>query len=279
MTQPSILLAGCGDIAQRLALLLHHDFRLTGLRRQAHDLPAYITPLAADICDPAALQQAIGDQCFDYVVITLTPGERTETRYRQIYVDGTRNLLANLTGKPRLLFVSSTSVYAQDAGETVDEHSPALGNGFSGRCLLEAEALVRNSGFASTCIRFSGIYGPGRERLVRMVRELRVDPADAYQFSNRIHADDCARVLAFLIECWEDDISPSPVYVASDTQPVQSGYVWQWLGHILEVDDPLPDNNWQQLPPTGKRCDSKLLQSTGFQFLYPDFKSGYCLQR
>lgn len=274
-----MLLAGCGDIAQRLALLLHHDYRLTGLRRQPFDLPAHIAPLAADICNPPFLQQAVGSQHFDYVVITLTPGERTEARYRQIYVEGTRNLLANLNGTPRLLFVSSTSVYAQDAGETVDEQSPAIGSGFSGRCLLEAEALVQHSGFPSTCIRFSGIYGPGRERLVRMVRELRVDPADAHQFSNRIHADDCARVLAFLIERWEDGIPPLPVYVASDTQPVQSGHVWQWLGHIMEVANPLPDDDWQLRAPKGKRCISRQLQAAGFQFLYPDFKSGYCLQR
>jgi nucleoside-diphosphate-sugar epimerase len=273
---PSVLLVGCGDIAQRLALLLHQDFCLTGLRRRPETLPGYITPLAADICDKASVEQAIGTLSFDYVVITLTPGSRTEARYQQVYVEGIRNLLAALQGTPRVLFVSSTSVYAQDAGESVDESSPALGNGFSGRSLLEAEALVRNSTLSSTCIRFSGIYGPGRERLINKVRSLDVDIAEAAQYSNRIHADDCARVLAFLIERWEDNVAPSPVYVASDTQPVQSGQVWQWLSLKMQTPDPLPDASWrQQRPVTGKCCDSKQLQSQGFHFLYPDFIAGY----
>ena len=273
--RPAVLLAGCGDIAQRLALLLHQDYQLTGLRRHPENLPTYITPLAADLCHPASIEQAIGNQHFDYVVVTLTPGERTEARYKQIYVEGTQHLLASLQGRPRVLFVSSTSVYAQDQGERVDENSPAVGNGFSGKCLLEAESAINTSGLPATCVRFSGIYGPGRERLIRMVREQRVDSADAHHFSNRIHADDCARVLAFLIERWEDGTAPSPTYIASDTQPTQSGHVWQWLSDTMHVQRCFPDASWQQRQPAGKRCDSGQLQKQGFHFLYPDFMSGY----
>ncbi len=278
---PSVLLVGCGDIAQRLALLLNdplleNKWQLTGLRRHPESLPSAIEPLAADLCDSASVYKTLAGRSFDYVVITLTPGERTETRYQQVYVEGTRNLLAVLQGAPKLLFVSSTSVYAQDRGEIVDEASPAIGSGFSGRCLREAEELVAASGFASTNVRFSGIYGSGRGRLLRSVREGKVDWSSAAQWSNRIHADDCARVLAFLIECWQAGIAPSPCYVASDSASTQLGEVWQWLAKQMGIDNAVQEKQWRDQPASGKRCSNDLLQSQGFSFLYPDFKAGYC---
>ena len=273
---PSVLLVGCGDIAQRLALLLDSHYQLTGLRRHPESLPPAIAPLAADLCDSAALSAVLVGRSWDYVVVTLTPGERTEARYQQVYVEGTRNLLAALQGAPKLLFVSSTSVYAQDEGEIVDETSLAIGSGFSGRCLREAEELVAASAFTSTSVRFSGIYGPNRGRLLRSVREGKVDWSNAAQWSNRIHADDCARVLAFLIERWQAGIAPSPCYVASDSASTQLGEVWQWLAKQMGIDNAAQENRWRDQPASGKRCSNDLLQSQGFSFLYPDFKAGYC---
>lgn len=279
-SQPSVLLVGCGDIAQRLARLLESNYRLTGLRRRPESLPSAIEPLATDLCDSYSVTASLADRTFDYVVVTLTPGERTEARYRQVYVEGTRNLLAALQGAPRVLFVSSTSVYAQDDGEVVDETSPAVGSGFSGSCLREAEELVAASALASTHVRFSGIYGSGRGgnsrgRLLKSVREGTVDWASAAQWSNRIHADDCARVLAFLIERWQTaGIAPSPCYVASDSCPVQLGEIWQWIAHELGLDS-ATDESWRQQVASGKRCSNALLQGEGFSFLYPDFRAGY----
>ena len=267
---PSILLVGCGDIAQRLALLLENPllenkYQLMGLRRHPESLPPAIAPLAADLCDSASVSKALAGRTFDYVVVTLTPGERTEARYQQVYVEGTRNLLAALDGAPKLLFVSSTSVYGQDQGEVVDETSLAIGSGFSGRCLREAEELVAASGFASTSVRFSGIYGSGRGgdgrgRLLRSVREGKVDWNSAAQWSNRIHADDCARVLAFLIERWQAGIAPSPCYIASDNASTQLGEVWQWLANQMGIDNAVLEKQWRDQPASGKRCSNSLLQ-------------------
>ena len=270
------MLVGCGDIAQRLALLLEERYQLTGLRRRPELLPSIIAPLTADLCDSHSVNAALAGRSFDYVAVTLTPGERTEARYQQVYVEGTRNLLAALQGKPRLLFVSSTSVYAQDQGEVVDEISPAIGSGFSGRCLREAEDIVAASCFASTNVRFSGIYGPNRGRLLQSVRERKVDWSSAAQWSNRIHADDCARVLAFLITRWQAGSAPSPCYVATDNASTQLGDVWQWLASQMGLDNTVSEKHWHDQPVSGKRCSNALLQQEGFRFLYPDFRAGYC---
>lgn len=272
---PAVLLAGCGDIALRLSRQLDQRFSFAGLRRHPEVLPATIQPLAADVCDLQSVLIALRHRRFDYVVITLTPGERSAGRYQQVYVEGTRHLLQALEGAPKVLFVSSTSVYGQQCAEWVDEQSVAEGDGFSGRALLEAEHQVMASGRPATCIRFSGIYGPGRERLLRMVREGRVDPEAAGQFTNRIHADDAARVLAFLMSRWEEGVVPFPTYVASDTRPVQAGIVWQWLAQQMGVSAPQLPVHWESCEITGKRCNSQRLQSEGFVFQYPDFSMGY----
>jgi len=103
-----------------------------------------------------------------------------------------------------------------------------------------------------------------------------VDWSGAAQWSNRIHADDCARVLAFLIERWQQGVLPSPCYVATDNAPTQLGDVWQWLGQQMKVDNVVPEKQWRDQPASGKRCSNQLLQSEGFSFLYPDFQAGYC---
>ena len=100
----------------------------------------------------------------------------TEEAYRLAYVDGVRNLLAApaLQRSPprRFFFVSSTAVYAQDDGEWIDESSPAGPTHFRARLLLAGESLVRESASAATATRccVSGIYGPGRTRLIERVR-------------------------------------------------------------------------------------------------------------
>lgn len=273
----SVLLVGCGDVAQRLAALLRQDFVFTGLRRQTNDLPAFIAPLSVDIGDACAVQAALAQKTFDYVVITLTPGERNEARYRQVYVDGVQHLLAALVGNPRLLFVSSTSVYAQDAGEVVNERSEAQGKSFSGRCLLEAEQQVSNSRFDATSVRFAGIYGAGRSgRLLERVRAGQVEWTQAAQWTNRIHVEDCARVLAHLIRRWQNGLPPAPVYIASDDCPVQAGDVWQWLAAQMGCADPLMQHShWRDATARGKRCSNALLRQTGFSLLYPKFTMGY----
>jgi hypothetical protein len=51
--------------------------------------------------------------------------------------------------------------------------------------------------------------------------------------------------------------------------------VWRWLAIQQGVPDPLAKVDQQRAEATGKQCSSALLQQTGFQFLYPDFRVGY----
>lgn len=260
-----LLIAGCGDLGIRLAArLAPESWVVHGLRRRVDSLPPAIRPIAADLLDPATLARAAAS--WDAVIYQATPGARSPEAYRAAYLTGLEHLLAVVEAR-RLIFVSSTAVYGQDDGEWVDENSPVQPQGFSGQLLLEAEQLAQAHG--GTVVRFSGIYGPGREYLIRTLKagqaRCRRDPP---QWTNRIHAEDCAAALAHLLDL---DLAQS-VYCASDQQPAPRCEVLGWLADQLGLPGPRPDD---EARGQGKRVANSRLTSSGFAFQYPDYQTGY----
>lgn len=259
-----LLVAGCGDLGGRLPARLS-GWRIHGLRRNPARLAPRILPIMADLDDAGSLKAVAGT--WDAVVYTATPAERTPAAYRKAYVDGLNNLLSQVR-TPRLLFVSSTAVYGQDAGEWVDEESVTRPRGFNGEILLEAETVAREAG--GTVVRFSGIYGPGREYLISQALSgavaCRRDPP---VWTNRIHTEDCAAALAHLVELAE----PERLYCASDAAPAPRWNVLTWLASMLDVAGPVEvaDDGRGQ----GRRVCAERLFNTGFELQYPDFRAGY----
>ena len=163
---PTLLIAGCGDVGNRLAESpILAEWTRYGLRRDASRLSVAALPVPADL-QQSARPAAWPTGAIDYLVYCVAAGQSDEAGYRAAYVDGLQRVLdwlAQSGQRPRrLLFVSSTSVYGQQQGEWVDETSPALAEGFSGRILREAEQLALGSGIPASVVRLSGIYGPGR---------------------------------------------------------------------------------------------------------------------
>lgn len=258
-----LLIAGCGDLGNRLAGRLT-GWQAHGLRRNVSRLAAGIVPVRADLSDPSTLDPVAGD--WDAVIYTATPGERTPEGYRQAYVSGMRALLERVRAG-RLIMVSSTAVYGQDDGSRVDEDAPTEPQRFNGEILLEAEHVAADAG--GTVVRLSGIYGPGREYLIRSLRsgpvECRREPPI---WTNRIHSEDCAAALAHLLEIER----PEALYLASDACPAPRWEVLRWLAERLGAPGPIeaPDDAGQ-----GKRIDATRLFESGFALQYPDYRAGY----
>ncbi len=260
-----LLIAGCGDLGERLARRLDpKHWQVHGLRRNPSCLPAGIVPIGADLLAPDSLQSVRGD--WDGIIYQATPAGRTAEAYEATYIKGLSNLL-DQTHTARLIFVSSTGVYGQDDGAWVDEDAETRPSSFSGRILCAAEQIAHDHG--GLVVRFSGIYGPGREYLIRSVQSGRARCRETPpQWTNRIHAEDCAAVLAHLLTL----PSPAPVYCASDDRPVPRCEVLDWLATQLGVAPPQRDPT---LSGQGKRVANQRLVSSGFSFQYPDYLSGY----
>jgi len=113
--------------------------------------------------------------------------------------DRVRSFLARLSAMPvALVYLSTTAVYGDTGGATVDETSPAAPASGRGRRRLDAEHAVLDFGVATgvpvRVLRVPGIYGPGRLPLERIRQGAPVVRAQDAGPGNRIHVDDLAAV-------------------------------------------------------------------------------------
>lgn len=229
--------------------------------------------LAGDVTRPETLTQLaqIAPQILVYCVAA---SEQTDDSYRAHYVDGLRNILAALkpaTSLQHVFFVSSTRVYGQASEALLDETTLAQPSDFGGRRLLEAEQLLEALPCGHTALRLSGIYGPGRRYLLNMAADLSRWPQQNV-WTNRIHRDDAAAFIAWLVRQVANGGVIANCYIVTDSQPVPQHEVLQWLaartGCTVDPASVLP-------PSGGKRLSNAGMLATGFQLRYPDYRAGY----
>ncbi len=267
-----VFIAGAGYVGSVAARLLREAGHAADIGRRKASVEA--GSHAMDVLRPATYPAALAEA--ECVVYCVSADAFTEETYRDAYVHGLANVIAAAAkGRThRLVFVSSTGVFGQDDGSVVDETSPATPKGFSGRALLEGEALLAGAPFEATAIRFSGIYGPGRDRLIRMVRSgSPVSAKSRAAVTNRIHRDDCARAIVHLVA----RPSVQPLYLGSDEAPTPMGEILDWIAARLGLPSPpLGEDNAQVLQRGGnKRISSARLRGEGFRFLYPTYREGF----
>lgn len=223
--RPVLLIVGCGDIGLRVLRLVRGRFRVLALTSTAARIPllraAGAMPLLGDLDDAASLGRlaALADS-----VLHLAPPPAHgvgDTR--------TRNLLRALARGARvrrLVYASTSGVYGDVGGATIDETRALYPATERAIRRVDAEARVRHYGRAlGVCVsvlRVPGIYaldragGDPRERLRRGVPLL--DDADDV-FTNHIHADDLARACAAAL--WRG--APQRVYHVCDSSQTKMG--------------------------------------------------------
>jgi len=268
---PRILIAGCGYVGEATADLLHEQgWKVEGWTasvESAGQLAAKPYAVrAVDITNPAAVS-AVREE-FDVVIQCASSGGGDAEEYRRIYLDGARNLL-HAFPSARLLFTSSTSVYAQQHGDIVDETSPANPAHEKGQILREAEELVlSHNGMVA---RLGGIYGPGRSFLLRkfLAGEAVLDNADD-RFINQAHRDDIAAALFLLAERRAG--LERHIYNVVDDQPILARDAYQWLSAHLQRS--LPTGKvaaGRKRGDSNKRVSNKKLRALGWEPRYPNF--------
>ena len=267
-----ILLAGCGDLGERVAQCLRkRGDEVWALRRQPTTRDGHgIHWLRGDLTDPASLRELPAG--ITRLVYLPAPETRDKAAYRAIFVDGLRHLLDALDGRKlaQVVFVSSSAVYGEHDGDWVDEATPAEPLGFNGTVLLEAEQWLAEQSLPSTVLRLAGLYGPGRLQLIERLRarQLRV-PRETPHWANRIHVDDAATAIAHLLQLE----SPLPLYLGVDDTPMPLDELYDFLAAL--IDAPLPAEG---APPAGvgsKRLRNARLRDSGWTPQWPDAREGY----
>jgi nucleoside-diphosphate-sugar epimerase len=272
-----ILIVGCGSIGLQLANTLsangHH---VTGLKRHPPNLVTDdVNYFTADITVSNHLNDLLID--FEIVYFIVSPDNRNEESYRDIYETGLDNLLSKLSyssSPARWIFVSSTSVYGQTQGEWVDELSNSQPANITSQLIRQAEQKLMALSTQNIIVRFSGIYGPGREYLLRLASQSPEIQQDPPYFTNRIHQQDCVSVLAFLCECHLAGVELEQCYIASDDDPAPMWEVISWLASQMNCQPP-GIKTTDDKPDLNKRCNNQRLKALGYTFKYPTYKTGY----
>lgn len=266
-----VLIAGCGDLGSGVAAeLVKSGHEVTGIRRTKAQFPEGVVGMTGDLL--SMTDDNLPD--VDVVFLIMTPNGRDEDAYRAAYFDTAQVLIRRykaMVKPPQVFFVSSTSVYGQHQGEWVDETTPAIPSSATATVLLETEQALA-AVLPSVTVRCSGIYGPGRFRLLETV--LSEKDWEANSWTNRIHRDDVVSALVTLANiAFEGKDLPKQVIVTDQT-PVSMWEVKLWLATCLGARVAVKESN-QFVPVSGKRIQGQYLLSQGWVPRYPSYVAGY----
>lgn len=253
------LLVGSGKLGGRLAELLNRDGgEVYALRRHTGHVRRDVRPIRADLTRP--LPQPLPP--VDAMVITLPPS---------VDPGGYRPVLERLHGAlstppSRTIFVSSTGVFeGWDGPQPITERDTPRPTTPRAQALREGE-LAAIELFAALIVRPAGIYGPGREFLVRTVRDGR--PISAATRTNRIHETDLVRTLHALL----GRAAPPAVLHAVDAGPAPLGEVTGYISELLGVEPPPQSESPGR---AGNVFDGTELRALLGALDYPSYRDGY----
>jgi len=196
---PALLIAGYGDIGQRVAALALKEGRaVAALVRSAEKAATLtasgMTPIIGDLDDTAAPVKDL-PSAGTTILYTVPPPGGGEYDIRL------RVFLGSIEpgSEPiQIVYLSTTGVYGDQGGSLVTEETPTKATTSRARRRLDAENLLLSwgcdRGVKIVILRVAGIYGPNRLPLNRLREGAPVLRSEESPFSNRIHADDLARL-------------------------------------------------------------------------------------
>jgi len=219
-----LLIVGCGDIARRALPELQRRYRVCALVRRGDPALALsgVELIEGDLDDSASLVPLAGRA---ERVAHLAPPRGIGTGDAR-----TRELLSALTPRgrgamlpQRFVYLSTSGVYGDCAGEWVDEARVPRPQTDRARRRLDAERAIdewgARHGIGTVILRVPGIYAPDRLPLARLARRTPALENEEDVYTNHIHADDLAAILVAALESER----ARGVYNASDDGSVKLG--------------------------------------------------------
>jgi len=219
----SVLIVGFGDIAHRALPQLAAHFRVWALVRPERVTEtggsSAVQCVHGDLDDPATL---VGLPRLNSHVVHLAPPPsvgRTDPR--------TAHLLSALTLRPqlpqRLVYISTSGVYGDCAGDWVDEQRPVNPMSDRARRRVDAELRIgefgRTHGIATVILRVPGIYAANRLPLERLRKATPVLRAEDDVYTNHIHADDLASIVVAALT----HVDANGIYNVADDSALKMG--------------------------------------------------------
>lgn len=275
----NLLLVGSGDIARRLLPLLRDHYRIYALLRDPKKIPDWraggAIPLVADLDDRHSLARIGG---LADIVIHLAPplpGGSRDTR--------SAHLLAALSqgrSPARLIYISTSGVYGDCAGEAVNETRRLAPHSARAALRVSAEQQVRDwasrNGVRASILRVPGIYASERLPLERLRAGTPAIVAAEDGYSNHIHADDLARIIVAALHRGKSN----RVYHAVDDDGMKMGDYFDRVADAYGLPRPprLPSAEVQRVVSAGmwsfmaesrRLSNDRLKRELKVRLLYP----------
>ncbi len=277
----SKLIFGCGYLGRRVARRWREAgeevFVVTRSveRARAFSEEGY-HPIVADVLHQPSLAQL---PAADTVLYAVGFDRGAGVSMREMFVAGLNAVLDALPdGTGKFIYISSTGVYGQSHGESVDEDSPCQPVREGGRACLEAEQVLASHdlGRHAVILRMAGLYGPGRIPNVAEIRRSQPIATPERGFLNLIHVDDAASV----VEAAAERATPPRTFVVSDGCPVERREYFAELARLLHAAPP------RYIPPpadspaavrsaSDKRVENdRMLAELRPHLRYPSYREG-----
>jgi nucleoside-diphosphate-sugar epimerase len=280
-----VFIAGCGDIGRRVARLwADRGTRVLALARSeesAARLAAQgVAPVRGDLDRGSTLLSLPTARALVYYFAPPPDEGGTDPRMRAFL-----SRIPAGQEPERLVYMSSSGVYGNCRGAWVTEETPARPETVRGGRRLDAETVAlawgRERDVPVIVLRVSGIYGPGRLPVDHIRKGLPVIREEEASYTNRIHADDLARV------CVSAALRgrPGGIYNVSDGRP---GTVTEYYNAVADLMGlPRPpaiglDEARRVLSPImlsflreSKRLDNRRMrEELGVELVYPTLEGG-----
>ena len=267
-----ILVAGHGYLGAPLALELANDGHTVFAVTKTDDgtKPGPYPLVSCDLGNHTAIQSIDFDP--EIVIHCASSNRGGADAYRSVFLDGINNL-HNKFPDSHIFLTSSTSVYGQTDGSTVDEQSPAHPERETGLFLRKAEEnLLRHQG---TALRLAGIYGPARSVHLKKFLDgtATIESGEISRYLNQIHLTD---IISAIKQLTSDPIrlqTKGQIYNVADDTPMTQRECYEGLATIFEM--PIPPETEPNLSRkrawTNKKISIKKLKSTGWSPAFPSF--------
>lgn len=227
-----LLIAGFGKLGARLGeRYAARGAEVFGVRRSDSTARSGVELIRADLATSEA--SPLDLPRVDALVITLPPPAFDGVVAPDGYRCSLESLTASLPSIPeRVVFVSSTRVFeGRGDGSVITEADAPAPTSDRARALLDGERRAVEL-LGASVIRPSGIYGPGRDSLIRRV--LAGAPIQYARRTNRVHEADLVRVIEAMLE---RPNAPALLH-ATDSHPATLGDVATFVAGELGVDAP-----------------------------------------
>ena len=273
------LIIGCGYLGSKVAKIWQQRDQHVAVVTRSQDNANHFCelgyqPIMADITDAESLSKIPTDT--NVVLFSVGFDRSRYSNIRQVYVDGLKNVLDRLRGSDcHFVYISSTGVFGDCAGQWIDETTSAEPIRPGGQACLDAEQLVIERLENYTILRLAGIYGPGRIPRLKAIKDQAWNELGQSGHINLIHVDDAAEIVALMV----DKKILGEMFLVSDGQPVDRQKFYEFIADQVGTS-PI---NWtvetkvdvsRRSAADKKVSNRKLLEHTHYRFQFPDFQSG-----